>query len=120
MEREDGMVMGQNVILGDREVPVEDLQELSFDPPYITFAEHTSAQRPVNVSESRIIGVLGGYRSSQHETNNGFGIAVHLSGQNKRSQEHTFTCPLLRPDGQVRHRAVNVDERGENDGGFDL
>lgn len=61
-------MVGQDVILGDREVPVEDLQKLSFDPPHITFAEHTGAQRPMNVSESGIIGVLAGRRSSQYET----------------------------------------------------
>lgn len=69
MEREDGMVMGQDVIFGDREVPVKDLEELSFDPAHITLAKNSSAQRPVNVSEGRIIGILGGYRSSQYETN---------------------------------------------------
>jgi len=37
------MVVRQDVILGDGEIPVEDLEELSFDPPHITFAEDTSA-----------------------------------------------------------------------------
>jgi len=54
------MVVGQDVILGDREIPVEDLEELSFDPPNIALAKDSCAQRPVNVSESGIIGVLGG------------------------------------------------------------
>jgi len=53
------MVMGQDVILGDREIPVENLQELSFDPPHIPFAKDTGAQRPMNVSKSRIVGILG-------------------------------------------------------------
>jgi len=54
------MVVGQDVILGDREIPVEDLEELSFDPAHVTFAKDTGAQRPVGVSETGIIGVLGG------------------------------------------------------------
>jgi hypothetical protein len=46
------MVMGQDVVLGDREVPVEDLEELSLNPAHIAFAEDTGAHRPMNVSES--------------------------------------------------------------------
>ena len=46
------MVMGQDVILGDREIPVEHLEELALDPPHIPFTKDTGAQRPVNVSES--------------------------------------------------------------------
>ena len=62
------MVMGQDVILGDREIPVEHLEELALDPPHIPFTKDTGAQRPVNVSKSRIVGVLGGCRSRQDET----------------------------------------------------
>lgn len=57
------MVMGQDVVLGDREVPVEDLEELSFNPPHIALAEDTGAHRPMNVSESRITSVLVVQRS---------------------------------------------------------
>jgi hypothetical protein len=54
-----GMVMGQHVVLGNREIPIENLKELSLDPPHITFPEETGTHRPVNVSESRIARVLG-------------------------------------------------------------
>ena len=52
------MVMGQDVILGDREVPAKDLEKLSFNPPHIAFAEDASGHRPVDVSESRITRIL--------------------------------------------------------------
>ena len=80
MEGVDGMVMGQNVILGYREVPVEDLEKLSFDPTHVALAENTSAQRPVNVSESGIICVLGRCRSRQHETRPRLRSETNLSG----------------------------------------
>ena len=60
--------MGQDVILGDREVPVEDLEKLSFDPPHIAFAEDAGAHRPVDVPESRITRILVGCKSRQDET----------------------------------------------------
>ena len=50
----------------------------------------------------------------------GLRCETYLGGQNERSQEHTFACPLLRPDGKVGHCAVDVDERYEHDGGLDL
>ena len=62
------LVMGQDVVLGDREVPVEDLEELPFDPPHITFAKETSADRPVNVSQSRVTSILGGSRQDETDT----------------------------------------------------
>lgn len=92
-------MVGQDVILGDREIPVEDLEKLSFDPSDIAFAKDTGAQRPMNVSESRIVSVLGGCKSRQDETtkrNNGSGEAVRKltlaakisAPRNTRSQAH--------------------------------
>ena len=72
--------MGQDVILGDREIPVENLKKLPFDPPHIPFAKDTGAQRPVNVSERRIVGVLGGCRSRQDETTKSKMCETNLSG----------------------------------------
>lgn len=73
MEGVDRMVVGQDVILGDREVPVKDLEKLSFDSPHVALAKNTSTQRPVNVPESGIICVLGRCKSRQHETSAGRG-----------------------------------------------
>ena len=72
--------MGQDVILGDREIPVENLEKLPFDPAYIPFAKDTGAQRPVNVSESRIVGVLGRRRSRQDETTKSKMCETNLGG----------------------------------------
>ena len=72
--------MGQDVILGDREVPVENLEKLPFDPTHIPFAKDTGAQRPVNVPESRIVGVLGGCRSRQDETTKSKMCETNLGG----------------------------------------
>ena len=87
------MVMGQDVILGDREIPVENLEKLPLDPAHVPFAKDTGAQRPVNVPEGRIVGVLEGadhVRMKQQKAKNAKQtLAAKISApRNTRSQAH--------------------------------
>lgn len=51
-------MVAENVIFGDRQFKVKDVQELAFNAAAITLAEHAGAERPVNVFESGIIEIL--------------------------------------------------------------
>jgi hypothetical protein len=50
--------MGENVWLGEVELPGDDLEELSFDPVHVSLAENTGGESPMDVLQCRIIGEL--------------------------------------------------------------
>ena len=52
-------MVGEEIRFRHRELEVQDIEVLSFDPSYIPLAEDTGAERPVHVFECRIIEVLG-------------------------------------------------------------
>ena len=52
-------MVAENVIFGDGQLKVKDIQELAFNAANITLAEHARTERPVNVFESGIIKILG-------------------------------------------------------------
>jgi hypothetical protein len=51
----DGIMMTEDVILGNAELKIKYIKELALDPSNITFAEHACAYRPVHVLQGRII-----------------------------------------------------------------
>ena len=57
-EGEDGVVVREEVGLGEAELVVEDVEELALDPPDVPLAEDSGAERPVDVLEGGVIQVL--------------------------------------------------------------
>ena len=55
---EEGVADDEEIGFGNRKVPVEDLDELTFNPPNVTLSEGTGDHSPVNVFQSRVIRVL--------------------------------------------------------------
>lgn len=55
---EERVADDEEIGLGDGEFPVEDFNELALDPPNVTLSEGTGDHSPVNVFQSRVIGVL--------------------------------------------------------------
>lgn len=90
----------ENVVLCHTEIPLEDSQELALDAAHIPLAKDAGAERPVDVLESRVVGVLG--------------------GNDKGSKEDSLEGPLLEGDVEVWAGAVDVDEGEEESGGDDL
>ena len=54
-EGEDGVVVCEDVGLGDGEFEVEDVEELTLDAADVALAEDPRAQRPVNVLKRGIV-----------------------------------------------------------------
>ena len=57
-EGEDGVVVCEDVGLGDGEFEVEDVEELTLDAADVTLAEDASAECPVDILECGVIQVL--------------------------------------------------------------
>ena len=54
----DGIVVGEEVGLGEAELVVEDVEELTLDAADVALAEDSRAERPVDVLEGGVIQVL--------------------------------------------------------------
>jgi hypothetical protein len=46
---DDCTIVGKDVLLGEVELPGKDLEELSFYPIHVSFAENASGESPVDV-----------------------------------------------------------------------
>lgn len=55
---EEGIVVCEEIRLADGELKVEDIEELTLDAADVTLAEDSSAERPVDVLEGRVVQVL--------------------------------------------------------------
>lgn len=64
-EGHEGVVVGEDVCLVDRELKVEDVEELTLDASDITLAEDPCAECPVDVLKGRVVEVL--WQKSQDE-----------------------------------------------------
>lgn len=53
-----GIVVAENVVFGDRQLKVKDVQELAFNAANITLAENACTKRPVDIFESRVVEIL--------------------------------------------------------------
>lgn len=58
-EGEDGVVVGEDVGLGDGELEVEDVEELTLDPADVALAKDPRAECPVDILEGGVVQVLG-------------------------------------------------------------
>jgi len=54
----EGVANEEEIGFGNREIPVEDFDELAFDPSNVTLAKGTGDHSPVDVFQSRVIRVL--------------------------------------------------------------
>jgi len=50
--------MSENILLGEVELPGDDLQELSFNPVHVSLAENAGGESPMDILQCRIIGKL--------------------------------------------------------------
>ena len=86
----------EEIGFGNGEVPVEDFDELAFNPSNITLAEGAGHHSPMNVLQSRVIGVLG--------------------REDESAEENAVKGPLFGLNREIRPGALDVDE-GDNDVG---
>ena len=63
-ERDDGVVVREEIRLMEGKLVVEHIQELPLYPAHIALAKHTCAQRPVYVLQGRVVAVLYGRKHS--------------------------------------------------------
>ena len=57
-EMEERIADEKEVALGHGKVPIEDFDELALDPSNVALSECSRDHRPVDVFQSRVIGVL--------------------------------------------------------------
>jgi hypothetical protein len=93
-DRRERIVVAEDVIFGDRQLKVKDVQELAFNAANITLAEHARTERPVNVFESGIVKILA---------RNHYG-----------AKKDALTRPFLERDLKMRLGSIDVDERNED------
>lgn len=110
-ERDDGVVVGEDVGFGEAELVVEDVEELALDAAHVPLAKDTGAERPVDVLQGGVVTVLEERRLE---------MKTYLVGKNERAQEHSLACPLLEGDLQMEFCAFDVDERDEGHRHLDL
>ena len=55
---EEGVVVCEEIGLRNGEFPVEDVEELTLDTADVALPENASAERPVDVLERGVVGVL--------------------------------------------------------------
>ena len=64
MKTDDGILVREDVFFGETELPVEDSQELSFDPVHVSLPERwllarkNSVHNPTETPECSIAGIL--------------------------------------------------------------
>lgn len=56
--RGECVVVAENIVFGDGELKVEDVEKLALDAADIALAKHARTERPVDVFESGVIEVL--------------------------------------------------------------
>jgi len=57
-EIQDNVVNSEEIGFGNSEIPVEDFDELAFDPTDIALAEGAGDHSPMNVLQGGVIGVF--------------------------------------------------------------
>lgn len=111
-------VVRENVLFRDREVPVEDREELALDATNVTFAKDTGAHGPVDVLQATVVGVL---RTESDDVFRRQGDESTYFGRNDQgTEEDPLICPLLKGYVEVGASAVEVGEGGKDDRDFDL
>ena len=90
----------EEIGFGNSQIPIENLNELALDPSNITFAKRVRDHRPVDVLQSRVVGVLG--------------------GNDEATEEDAVEGPLLCLNGEIRLGAFDVREGNKKVGGSNL
>ena len=49
VEVDDGIIVGEDILLGEVKFPGEDIEELSFYPVYVSFAKDIGGESPVDI-----------------------------------------------------------------------
>jgi len=99
-EMQESVMNDEEIGFGDGELPVDDIDELALDPSNIALAEGTGDHSPMNVFQSRVIGVLG--------------------GDDEGAEENAVKGPLFGLNGEIRPGALDVDEGDKDVGDSDL
>lgn len=97
---DDTVMVCHDIVFGDAQLEIKDVEELALYPPNVTLAEHTSAHSPVYVLKRRVIQIFTGYDDS--------------------TEEYTFIGPLLERNVEVRLSPVQIDKGGQDDRHFNL
>lgn len=119
-EGEDGIVVREEVRLGEAELVVEDVEELALDAPDIPLAEDTRAECPVDVLQRRVIAVLERGREVSVWDRREGPEDTHLVSKYECSEEYALASPLLERDLQMWLCPVDVDEGHKQYGNLDL
>jgi len=97
---DDSIVVRHDIVFGDAQLEVKDVEKLALDPTNITLPEHTSAHSPVHVLKRGVIQIFTRY--------------------NDGTEEYTFIGPLLKCDVEVRLSPVQIDKGSKDDRHFNL
>jgi hypothetical protein len=92
--------MCHNIVFGDAQLEIEDVEKLALYPANVALAKHTSAHSPVHVLKRRVVQILARCDDS--------------------AQEYTFICPFFEGDVEVRLSPVQVDKGSQDDRQFNL
>jgi hypothetical protein len=94
------VVVRENVVLGDAELEVKDIQKLALDAPNVALAKDAGADRPVDVLQRRIVQIFG--------------------SDDEGAKKDALQCPLLEGNVEVGLGPVDVYKRRQDDWGSDL
>lgn len=97
---EKSVANGEDIGFGHSKVPIEDFNEFALDPPDVAFAEGACDHGPVDIFQSRVVGVFG--------------------SDDEGSEEHAVKGPLLGLNGEIRPSALDVEEGDKDVGDCDL
>jgi len=82
------IILLQDVGFAHREIPIENIEELAFNPSNVASTEHTRTQGPLIILDRPVVDIL----ISKYE----------------RPQEDTFTCPLGGLDEEVLLSSLHI------------
>jgi len=97
---DNSVVVRHDIVFGDAQLEIKDVEKLALNPTNVTLAEHTSAYSPVYVLKRGVIQIFTRY--------------------NDGTEEYTFIGPLLKRNVEVRLSPVQIDKGSEDDRCFNL
>ncbi|CAK5274457.1 unnamed protein product [Mycena citricolor] len=93
LKAHDSFPMRQDLLLLHKQIPIEDLEELSLNPTDVSLPKDTRAQRPVHITQSAVL--------------------RELARDNERAQEYALQSPIFDCDGKVRTRSGDIYQGNE-------
>lgn len=115
---DNSVVVRHDIVFGDAQLEIKDVEKLALDPTNVTLPEHTGAHSPVYVLKRGVIQILqrcqsgGVYKRGNADS--------HFTRYNDGTEEYTFIGPLLKRNVKVRLSPVQIDKGGEDDRHFNL